>query len=329
MAAALRFYFVLTMMSAWVSTRANPSGPLRPDYYLWNCPQAEAIVCAGVQRAAAQEARMAASLLRLHFHDCFVNGCDASLLLDDTATFTGEKTAAPNLNSTRGFEVIDAIKEELESACPGKVSCADILAMVARDSVVVTGGPSWVVQLGRRDSQTASKAAADNDLASPTSNISTLISKFENVGLTEKDLVTLSGAHTIGKARCATFNSRFMAGGSDRYPTLETEFLTSLQQLCSQGYVINNDTVTALDLVTPVTFDNQYYENLPSGQGLLNSDQLLYSNGGTTRKLVEFYIRNQKTFFENFKESMIKMGNMRPLTGTSGEIRRNCRFVNQ
>lgn len=330
MAAALRFFFVLTMISAWVSTRAHPDGPLRPDYYLWTCPQAEAIVFAGVQRAAAQEARMAASLLRLHFHDCFVNGCDGSLLLDDTATFTGEKTAAPNLNSTRGFEVIDAIKEELESACPGKVSCADILAIVARDSVVLTGGSSWVVQLGRRDSQTASKSAADKDLVSPTSNISTLISKFENVGLTEKDMVTLSGAHTIGKAHCGTFTSRFMrSGGSDRYPTLETEFLTSLQQLCSQGFVINNNTLTALDLVTPVTFDNQYYENLASGQGLLDTDQLLYSNGTkTTRELVECYIRNQNTFFENFKESMIKMGNIRPLTGTSGEIRRNCRFVN-
>jgi peroxidase len=66
-----------------------------------------------------------------------VQGCDASVLLDDTSTFEGEKTAAPNLNSIRGFEVIDAIKEELESACPGKVSCADILAMAARDSVVM------------------------------------------------------------------------------------------------------------------------------------------------------------------------------------------------
>jgi peroxidase len=68
-----------------------------------------------------------------------------------------------------------------------------------------------------------------------------------------------------------------------RYPTLETEFLTSLQQLC----FFDNNTVTDLDLKTPVTFDKQYYENLPSGQGLLDSDQLLYSNGGSTRKLVE------------------------------------------
>jgi hypothetical protein len=56
-----------------------------------------------------------------------------------------------------------------------------------------TGGPSWEVLLGRRDSLTASKAAAESSLPAPTSDISTLISKFKDVGLTQKDLVALSG----------------------------------------------------------------------------------------------------------------------------------------
>jgi peroxidase len=327
MAAALRFCFVLALMSAWVSTRASAHGSLRPDHYQWICPQAEAIVLAGVQRAVAQEARMAGSLLRLHFHDCFVNGCDGSVLLDDTSTFTGEKTANPNLNSIRGLEVIDAIKQELEAACPGNVSCADILAMAARDSVVMTGGPSWEVQLGRRDSLTASKAEANKAIPPPTSDISILVARFKDMGLTEKDLVILSGAHTIGKARCATFSSRLMGVQPDS--TIQTEYLTSLQQLCTQGFVINNDTLAPLDLETPAAFDNQYYANLRSGEGLLQTDQVLYSNGTeTTKELVEFYTQHQSKFFENFKKSMIKMGNIKPLTGTSGEIRRNCRSIN-
>lgn len=65
-----------------------------------------------------------------------LQGCDGSILLDDNATFIGEKTAAPNNNSVRGFNVIDDIKAEVEKACPGVVSCADILALAARDSVV-------------------------------------------------------------------------------------------------------------------------------------------------------------------------------------------------
>lgn len=65
-----------------------------------------------------------------------MQGCDASVLLDDTETFTGEKTAGANANSLRGYEVIDSIKSEVENICPGVVSCADILALAARDSVV-------------------------------------------------------------------------------------------------------------------------------------------------------------------------------------------------
>lgn len=66
-----------------------------------------------------------------------VKGCDGSVLLDDTEEMKGEKNALPNKNSLRGFEVIESIKEDVERNCPSTVSCADILALAAREAVLL------------------------------------------------------------------------------------------------------------------------------------------------------------------------------------------------
>ena len=69
------------------------------------------------------------------------------MLLDDAPGFTGEKTAQPNKNSLRGFELVDDIKAQLEDACKQTVSCADILAVAARDSVVAVSIARAIIQI--------------------------------------------------------------------------------------------------------------------------------------------------------------------------------------
>ncbi|XP_050216217.1 peroxidase 40 [Mercurialis annua] len=332
-------FSLIIMLSSIVPTFAKTTTPLNEtcvddigfnlqfSIYQESCPDAEAIVYSWAETAISQDPRMAASLLRLHFHDCFVNGCDASVLLDDTDNFVGEKTAPPNLNSLRGFEVIDSIKSDLESVCPETVSCADILAIAARDSVVLSGGPSWEVQLGRKDSLSASKAAASNNIPAPNSTVAILVAKFQNVGLTLNDVVALSGGHTIGKARCSTFRSRLQGlSASIGGPDVNIEFIQSLRQLCSESE--STTTLAHLDLATPATFDNQYYINLLSGEGLLPSDQALVTDNEQSRRIVESYAEDALLFFDDFKNSMLRMGSLGKLTGNSGEIRRNCRVVN-
>ncbi|KAL0460042.1 UNVERIFIED_CONTAM: Peroxidase 60 [Sesamum latifolium] len=109
--------------------------PLQVGFYRGKCGIAdvEAIVGRVVLAQFMKDTTITAALLRMQFHDCFVNGCDASILLDGNNT---EKTAGPNL-SVRGYEIIDAAKAAVEAICPGVVSCADIIVIATRDAVAL------------------------------------------------------------------------------------------------------------------------------------------------------------------------------------------------
>uniref|UniRef100_A0A452YV09 Plant heme peroxidase family profile domain-containing protein n=1 Tax=Aegilops tauschii subsp. strangulata TaxID=200361 RepID=A0A452YV09_AEGTS len=94
----------------------------------------EAVIQSAVQARLVWDKRMVAGLLHMLFHDCFVQGCDASLLLDGPNT---EKTAPQN-SGIFGYDFIDDIKSDLEAACPGVVSCADIIIAATRDAIALT-----------------------------------------------------------------------------------------------------------------------------------------------------------------------------------------------
>ncbi|KAH9716646.1 peroxidase [Citrus sinensis] len=241
----------------------------------------------------------------------YSKGCDASVLLDDTSSFTGEKSANANANSIRGFEVIDSVKSKVESLCPGVVSCADILAVAARDSVVAFGGPSWTVQLGRRDSTAASSSAVNTNIPSPLMDLNDLISNFAKKGFR---------AHTIGQARCILFRQSIY-----NETNIDSEFATSLKSNCpSSG---GDDNLSPLDATSSVLFDNGYFRDLVNNKGVFHSEQQLF-NGGSTDSQVTTYSTIIGTFYADFANAMVKMGNLSPLTGTDGQIRTNCRKIN-
>ncbi|CAM8880244.1 unnamed protein product [Rhodiola kirilowii] len=292
---------------------------LTPNFYARTCPRLQFIVRDVMRQALLRETRMGASILRLFFHDCFVNGCDGSILLDDTATFTGEQNAFPNRNSARGFEVIDAIKARVEAACGSTVSCADVLALAARDGVELLGGPTWNVPLGRRDARTASQAQANSDLPSPFANLATLISMFAAKGLNAQEMTALSGAHTLGFAQCGLFKTRI-----HNETNIDPLFAANRRGTCP---LTGGDSNLASIDATPNRFDNQFYRKLVNQRGLLHSDQELF-NGGSQDGLVRSYSVNPGAFARDFAAAMVKMGNISPLTGTAGEIRRTCGAVN-
>ncbi|GMY08348.1 peroxidase P7-like [Fagus crenata] len=321
MASSSSFIAIVTL-ALLLFFMGSVNAQLSTNFYSSSCPNLFSTVKSTVQSAISKEARMGASLLRLFFHDCFVNGCDGSILLDDTSNFIGEKNAVPNRNSARGFDVVDNIKSAVENVCPGVVSCADILAIASRDSVVILGGPNWNVKLGRRDARTASQAAANNGIPPPTSNLNQLISRFNNLGLSTTDLVALSGSHTIGQARCTSFRPRIY-----NETNIDTSFAQTRRSNCPRASGSGDNNLAPLDVQTPTKFENNYYKNLLQNKGLLHSDQQLF-NGGSTDSIVRTYSNSESNFNSDFAAAMIKMGDIKPLTGSNGEIRKNCRRLN-
>ncbi|XP_042412027.1 peroxidase P7-like [Zingiber officinale] len=317
---AKSFIFTVVCMVACGSVVVLVRAQLSPSFYAESCPNLELIVRSAMTQAVAKDATLGASMLRLFFHDCFVNGCDASVLLDDTPSIAGEKNAPPNRNSLRGFVLVDSIKLQVELQCRATVSCADILAIAARDGVNLLGGPSWVVALGRRDALTASSSAAMSNLPPPTAGLSTLASTFASKGLSMRDMTVLSGAHTVGNARCSSFRGHIYNDTN-----IDAGFANRRRLGCQR--VGGDDSLAPLDATTSTRFDNGYFQNLIGRRGLLHSDQEMF-NDGPADWLVRLYVNDPVAFATDFAAAMVKMGNITQLTGDMGEIRLNCRRIN-
>ncbi|KAL6530416.1 hypothetical protein OROHE_014769 [Orobanche hederae] len=251
---------------------SSSSAQLSDKFYAKSCPQLLDIVKSVVQ-SAIEESRMGASLLRLHFHDCFVN--DA---MDQTSWTTRlrlmGRTAESNKNSARGFEVVDHIKTAVEKKCPGVVSCADILAIAARDSVVLLEGPFWEVKLGRTDAKYASLNAANKGIPLSNWTLQDINSTFNALGLSTKDLVALSGLRRI-------FHK---PGAHTMRQDRESNFGRSL------------------DRQTQIKFNNNYFSNLDVTTSACEKKFLEVEQ---TKSIATTYSNNVNDFNKDFADAMI------------------------
>uniref|UniRef100_A0A7C9DNQ4 Peroxidase n=1 Tax=Opuntia streptacantha TaxID=393608 RepID=A0A7C9DNQ4_OPUST len=316
MAANIAFFIALLIWSAF------PLGyALSLNYYEKTCPDAEFIIAKAVREAFEKDKTVPAAVLRMHFHDCFIRGCDASVLLDTDGGSKVEKSGLPNL-SLHAFYVIDDAKKAVEAACPGIVSCADVLALAARDAVVLAGGPTWDVPKGRKDGRT-SLASETLQLPAPTSNLSQLQQSFAQKGLNLGDLVALSGGHTLGFSHCSSFQNRLynFDATHDIDPSVNPSFATSLRRICPAQSNSKNAGVS-MD-PSPTSFDNTYYKLIIQQKVLFSSDQALVM-APSAKSLVYKFATSKEAFYEAFVKSVIKMSS---LTGGQ-EVRKNCRKVN-
>ncbi|KAJ0974750.1 hypothetical protein J5N97_016715 [Dioscorea zingiberensis] len=305
----LKLFIVLLALSL-----ANAQG-LKVGFYKKTCPQAEAIVLNEMKQVISSPPTLAKT---------FTPQCISMICFK---LGTAEKDGIPNL-SLRGYGVIDGIKTKLEKACPGIVSCSDILALVARDAVQLMNGPTWSVPTGRRDGRVSIAFETLIELPPPFgANITQLKNMFAKKGLSVKDLVVLSGAHTIGTSHCSSFSQRLynFTGKGDADPSLDKHYAARLKLKCKPN---DFTTLAELDPGSFKSFDGGYYKLVAKRRGLFSSDEALLHDGETKAYVARQAAGALKEFFKDFANSMVRMGNIEVLTGKQGEIRKQCGFVN-
>ncbi|KAL1215823.1 putative Peroxidase 48 [Cardamine amara subsp. amara] len=338
------------------------SDSLHYDYYQESCPSAESIISKSIRDIYTVKPSIAPSLIRLLFHDCFIEGCDASVLLDADEGLTSEKEAAPNL-SLKGFDVLDDIKSELENVCPGVVSCADLLVLAAREAVLLAGGPFYPLETGRKDSAVPFKLIAELELPSPQASLSVILASFASRGFNERETVSLFGAHSIGITHCTFFENRLynFSGTGKADPELNPGFLQELKTKCpfsgsalspsvapgtglasslpassdnsknSYGVSTGNSNDGVIDLSYnneggDENFGTRYYKRLMEKKGLMFSDQQLMGRE-ETEMWVRAYASDSQLFRRDFAMSMMKLSSYHVLTGPLGQVRRTCSKV--
>ncbi|KAL6636868.1 hypothetical protein ACP70R_024440 [Stipagrostis hirtigluma subsp. patula] len=325
---ASRTASLLVLAVAVASFARLGAAQLKLNYYASTCPNVETIVRGVVQQKKDASIRAVGTTIRLFFHDCFVEGCDGSVLIQSTPGNPAERDASDNLSlAFEGFDAVQSAKDAVEAACPGQVSCADILALAARDAIAMSGGPFYQVELGRLDGLRSNASNVPGKLPEQNQTLDQLLAIFRSHGLNMSDMVALSAAHTVGLSHCSKFAYRLYRyrAGQPEDPALNPKYAAFLRSKCPDG---GPDWMVLMDQATPALFDNQYYRNLQDGGGLLASDQVLYADN-RTRPMVDAWANSTDAFFGAFVDAVVKLGRVGVKTSPAqGNIRKRCDAFN-
>ncbi|XP_074267493.1 peroxidase 57-like [Silene latifolia] len=296
---------------------ANCYGELRLNYYTSKCGKVnvEEAVFYIVKEHYIEEKDTVADLVRLQFHDCFVRGCDASILLQGrTAELASAKDA-----TIAGLDVVEEIKVTLDKYCPGVVSCADIIVLAARSAVYLGGAKWYDVETGRKDGRISSASEAQNALPGPNIPVGSAIKLFAQYGLNTEDFVVLLGCHTVGTAHCPSFEDRlyYYNGANGRSdPTINPTFLSLLKKTCPRGS--NNQAFLDQTKGSEFVMDNGFFKRILEGKGTLKIDQAMAYDPQTT-KIVQSLAYNPTLFGAKIGPAMRKMAKIGVIL--NGEVR--------
>lgn len=320
---ALLSFSAVSLRSALAENEEDPG--LVMNFYKDTCPQAEDIIREQVKLLYKRHKNTAFSWLRNIFHDCAVQSCDASLLLDSTRQTLSEKEMDRSFGM-RNFRYIENIKEAVERECPGVVSCADILVLSGRDGVVALGGPYIPLKTGRRDGRKSRAEILEQYLPDHNDSMSVVLERFAAIGIDAPGLVALLGSHSVGRTHCVKLVHRLYP---EVDPALNPDHVPHMLHKCPDAipdpkavqYVRN-------DRGTPMVLDNNYYRNILDNKGLMMVDHQLATDK-RTRPYVKKMAKSQDYFFKEFSRAITLLSENNPLTGTKGEIRKVCNLANK
>ncbi|KAF3664618.1 Peroxidase 21 [Capsicum annuum] len=297
---------------------------LQLNYYSESCRRAEEIIKEQVATLYHKHGNTAVSWIRNLFHDCMVKSCDASIYLDTANGVESEKESPRNFGM-RNFKYIETIKQALEKECPNTVSCADIVALSARDGLFWLGGPRIEMRTGRKDSKESYLAEVEKYLPNHNDSMSFVLSQFQSIGIDTEGTVALLGAHSVGRVHCVNLVHRLYPTVD---PTIDPDYARYLKGRCPSP---DPDPEAVLysrfDRETTMILDNMYYKNLLNNKGLLIVDQELV-NDPNTSPFVEKMAADNGYFHEQFARALLILSENNPLTGDQGEIRKVCRYLN-
>ncbi|CAO2203295.1 unnamed protein product [Urochloa humidicola] len=338
MLCALAIVQAVVLLAAVTSAQA---GELQVGYYSKTCKGVENVVKWHVIRALKANRRTGAALIRLLFHDCFVRGCDGSVLLD--ASYENphpEKEAKVNIGLA-AFDLLEEIKAAVEDRCPGIVSCSDILIYATRDaaSILSNGHVHFDVPAGRLDGFVSKAEEAQGELPDSIDDAQKLIENFARKNFTVEELVILSGAHSIGQGHCSSFTGRL----SEPNDQITPAYRDLLKYKCNQGSnppVVNNLRDEDYNVVArfmpgftsrvrkiPDFLDNTYYHNNLAKMVTFHSDWTLLTHKEAFGHVKE-YAENGTLWDVDFSDSLVKLSKLPMPAGSKGEIRKKCSMIN-
>ncbi|KAL2612561.1 hypothetical protein R1flu_024253 [Riccia fluitans] len=279
-------------------------------FYTKECPEARGIVQSTVVAAIKKNVGSGAALWNLHYHDCFVRGCDGSILLDSSNYGPAEKeSGVPDSPKEIAYDIIDEIKYAVETICPRTVSCADILTLAARDAIAELGGPEWKVCSGRLDGFISYANESKFYMPGPSADYQTLVQKFALKGLTEMDMVVLSGAHSIGKVKCSVIESSLYnsSGPCGVDPTLDPTYAMELKAQCpigSSNLVFLTPPDTSVNGSSPVPYPGHRRLLATRSAGNVPSKRYYVQVSGKNRKKGKDAKSNQNLKVRNSKGTL-------------------------